>query len=176
MDEITTTPDASTPLPATIAPSALPMAPRWRLIVWYGGLMLPANLLWEVAHLPLYTLWRTGSRGEQAFSVLHCTGGDVLIALSSLGLAILVLRSWRWPADGFGRVLLAATLIGIAYTLFSEWWNVEWRGAWAYASSMPRLPWVGTGVTPLLQWVLLPPLCLWGARRLSKRERVSGAS
>jgi len=83
--------------------------------------------------------------------VLHCTGGDVLIALSSLGLAILVLRSWRWPADGFGLVLMAATLIGIAYSLFSEWWNVEWRRTWAYASSMPRLPWAGTGVTPLLQ-------------------------
>lgn len=171
----TTRRDTCTPLLAIISQVGRRMAPRWRLALWYGALILAANLLWEVAHLPLYTLWRTASRSEQAFAVLHCTGGDALIALLSLGLAVLVHRSWRWPEERFGRVLLAATLIGVAYTVFSEWWNVEWRGAWAYASAMPRLPWVGTGVTPLLQWVLLPPLCLWGARRLSERDSALGA-
>jgi len=127
------------------------MAPRWRLVLWYGALTPAADRLWKVAHLPLYTLWRTASGGEPASSVLHCTGGPVLIALSSLGLPLLVIRSWRWPTDGFGRVLMAATLIGFACTLFSERCNVEWHGAWAYACAMPRLPWNGTGVTPLLQ-------------------------
>jgi len=63
MDHTTTTLDASTPLPATIAPSGRTAAPRWRLMLWYGTFVLAANPLWEVAHLPLYTLWRTGSRG-----------------------------------------------------------------------------------------------------------------
>ncbi len=175
MGRTTTRLDACAPLPATVARPDSAMAPRWRLVLWYGALVLAANLVWEVAHLPLYTLWRTASRSEQVFAVLHCTGGDALIALLSLGLALLVHRAWRGPAEHFGRVLLTATLIGIAYTVFSEWWNVELRGAWAYASAMPRLPWVGTGVTPLLQWVLLPPLCLWGARRLSERDRALGA-
>src|SRR3546814_11930886 len=39
-----------------------------------------ANLVWEFAHMPLYTLWETGSPSEIAFAALHCTGGDILIA------------------------------------------------------------------------------------------------
>ena len=131
--------------------------------------------MWEVAHLPLYTLWHTASGGKPAPSVLHCTGGDVLIALSSFGFDLLAICSSRWPADGFGRMLLTATLTSVVCTLVSEWWNVGWRGALAYASAMPRLPWIGTGVTSFLQWVLLPPLCLWGGLRLSERDPISGA-
>jgi hypothetical protein len=47
-----------------------------------------ADLLWEMAHLPLYTLWRTGTRDENLFAVVHCTMGDLLIALASLTIAL----------------------------------------------------------------------------------------
>jgi hypothetical protein len=43
-----------------------------------------ANLIWEFAHMPLYTLWDTGTRGEMFFAAVHCTGGDLLIASASL--------------------------------------------------------------------------------------------
>ena len=45
------------------------------------------NLIWEIAHVPLYTLWVTGSCGEVAYAVLHCTGSDVLIAVATLAAA-----------------------------------------------------------------------------------------
>jgi hypothetical protein len=32
----------------------------------YLGLVLVGNLLWESFHLPLYTIWQTGSLQEQA--------------------------------------------------------------------------------------------------------------
>src|SRR3546814_18869101 len=47
-----------------------------------------ANLVWEFAHMPLYTLWETGSPSEIAFAALPCTGGDILIDLASLMLAL----------------------------------------------------------------------------------------
>src|SRR3546814_4447745 len=47
------------------------------------------SLTWEVLHMPLYTIWREGTWSEIAFAALHCTGGDILIALSSLTLALL---------------------------------------------------------------------------------------
>jgi hypothetical protein len=40
------------------------------------------DLLWEAAHLPLYAIWTDGTIREKAFAVLHCTMGDVLIALA----------------------------------------------------------------------------------------------
>jgi hypothetical protein len=47
-----------------------------------------ANLIWEFAHMPLYTLWETGSAGEIIFAAIHCTGGDILIALSVVMLSL----------------------------------------------------------------------------------------
>ncbi len=43
------------------------------------------NIDWEFAHVPLYTLWETGCRGEIILAVFHCTGGDILIASMGAG-------------------------------------------------------------------------------------------
>ena len=56
------------------------------------------------------------------------------------------------------KVAILAVGLGIAYTLASEWGNVEVRRAWAYTPAMPRLPWIGTGLSPLAQWLLVPSL------------------
>ena len=50
------------------------------------------DLLWEAAHLPLYTIWMDGTIRDNAFAVLHCTMGDVLIALAALTAALVVAR------------------------------------------------------------------------------------
>lgn len=36
---------------------------------------------------------------------------------------------------------------------------------WQYTEAIPTLPLLGTGLSPLLQWSLLPPLVLWLVRR-----------
>jgi len=36
---------------------------------------------------------------------------------------------------------------------------------WQYAEVMPRLPILGTGLAPLGQWLVLPPIVLWLTRR-----------
>jgi hypothetical protein len=36
---------------------------------------------------------------------------------------------------------------------------------WSYAPAMPTLPILGTGVVPLLQLIVLPPLTIWFVRR-----------
>jgi hypothetical protein len=127
--------------------------------------MLAMNLAWEIAQLPLYTLWAEGTPRKIAFAVLHCTGGDVMGALA---FALLLTRAWDWPARGWGRVTIAATLAGVGYTVFSEWLNVDLRQSWAYTAAMPRLPPWGTGLAPVLQWLLLPPLAMLAARSIAR--------
>jgi hypothetical protein len=126
-----------------------------------------ASLVWEAVHLPLYTLWTTGTPGERAFAVLHCTAGDVLIALSVLVLALVLVGTRAWPEAGFRRVAALTVVFGLAYTVFSEWLNTAVRGAWAYSDLMPvvRLAGLEVGVSPLLQWVAVPALALACARR-----------
>ena len=133
----------------------------WQYLVWIMILML----VWEIAQLPLYTLWRTAGWRDQIVSVLHCTAGDIAIALTALIFSVLVTNR-SWPATEKSSMLICLIGLGVGYTIYSEWSNLA-RGAWAYTERMPTLPLFGTGLAPLLQWLLLPPLALrLVARRL----------
>ena len=123
------------------------------------------NLIWETVQLPLYTLWSEGTAGSIAFAVVHCTAGDLLIALSVLTGALIVAGVPTWPGQRFRQVAALTMLGGLAYTVFSEWLNVEVRRSWAYSDLMPVLPPLGTGLSPVLQWVVIPSAALWMARR-----------
>jgi len=123
------------------------------------GLATIGHFLWEAAQLPLYTLWRTGTRREIAFALIHCTGGDILITSVTLAAAAALARAFGWRAFG-RRMVFTAIALGAAYTVFSEWLNVEIRRSWSYAASMPVVPFLGTGLTPLLQWLIVPGLAL----------------
>ncbi len=129
-----------------------------------------ANLVWEAAQLPLYTIWTERSLAYNAFAVVQCTAGDVLIALATLLLAIVVVGTAEWPARRFGAVATAATVLGAGYTVYSEWINTGVRLTWAYSEWMPVVPGLGTGLAPLGQWLILPSLGLWLCRRRAARR------
>ena len=118
------------------------------------------HLVWEILQLPLYTIWWEPF-SKQSFAILHCTAGDVMIASLSLLSALVLVGKPVWPQIGSRRVWLLLLLVGVGYTGFSEWLNVEVRGSWAYSPFMPRLPLSGTGLSPLLQWFIVPTVALW---------------
>jgi hypothetical protein len=119
----------------------------------------------------LYTLWREAEPAYIWFSVLHCTLGDVLIGTSVLLLAFIAGREgpaaqWRWL-----RLAVVTALVGTGYTVFSEWMNITLFRNWTYAALMPTLDFGSfeLGVTPLVQWLVVPPLALY----LSKKKLTS---
>lgn len=131
----------------------------------YLSASLIGHLGWEAAQIRLYTIWSEGTPADVAFAILHCSGGDLLIAAASLAPALLIVGPRSW-AQGRGAAFAALVVAGgVAYTVFSEWWNVEITRSWAYADSMPTLPWIGTGLSPVLQWLVVPSAALWWARR-----------
>lgn len=136
----------------------------------YLAFVLLANLVWELAHLPLYTIWDTAPTSELVFAVAHCTLGDLIIATMALVLAVLVAGDAAWPGARFWRVTLIATVFGVGYTVFSEWLNLVVRASWQYAPEMPVVPLVEIGLTPLMQWLILPPMGLWFASRRELRK------
>ena len=133
--------------------------------VYFSAIAL-GNLAWEGLQLPLYTIWTTGTAGEQVFAVVHCTGGDLLIAFASLLAALLLAGASDWPARSFGRVALLAMVLGLAYTGFSEWLNVSVRRSWAYSEWMPVIPLgrLRIGLSPLVQWIVVPAAAFWMVR------------
>jgi hypothetical protein len=133
----------------------------------YLAIVVPANLAWEAAQIPLYTIWHEAPPAEIGFAILHCTGGDALIAAASLGLAMLVFGGWPWPMDRsrLRRVAAASIVIAVGYTIFSEWLNVSVRGSWAYSRWMPTI----LGIGASLQWVATPIFGFWALSRTAER-------
>lgn len=153
------------------APPWLRDRQTWRLIA--GG-YLPwlaiLNLAWEAAHVRLYALWTDAEAAYIAFSVVHCTVGDVLIGACALLLALVLgreasLAQWRWR-----RIAILTMVFGVGYTVFSEWMNITILRSWIYSESMPTLDLAGVevGVTPLAQWFVIPPLALYLAGKSSR--------
>jgi hypothetical protein len=140
----------------------LSVLPWPRALARYVAASAALHLLWEIVQLPLYMLWITDPLRQQAFAVLHCTAGDVLIACLSLLAAWAVLGRPYWPNAGSRLIWLVIVLLGVGYTIYSEWVNVSVRGSWAYSERMPIVPMIiGTGLAPLLQWFVVPTLALW---------------
>ena len=82
------------------------------------GLAAIGHFFWEAAQLPLYTLWRTGTRHEIVTALIHCTGGDILITTVTLAAAAVLARQLRWCAFGW-RMIFTAIALGVAYTILS---------------------------------------------------------
>jgi hypothetical protein len=155
---------ATVPAPTNSSRHGVPMLPHSaRQAVRWAACALLLNLLWEVAQLPFYLFAPTVGPLEIAWDIVHCAAGDVGIALASFGAAALAARDPEWPVRRPWLGLAIALVVGLVWTVHSEWQNVYARGAWAYAPSMPTI--AGVGVLPLLQWLLLPPLGLVMVRR-----------
>jgi hypothetical protein len=141
----------------------------------YFLLVTVLNLLWEVAHLPLYTIWIEGSANELLFAVVHCTAGDLAISVISLLLAlILVGNGWPVRPPAYWRVAGLTLLFGVAYAIFSEWLNTVMRRSWTYSELMPVVPVLKVGLSPLAQWLVIPAIGFGLGRRWVMRAGVPG--
>lgn len=136
----------------------------WRgLLCRYLGVSIAGHLIWEILQLPLYTLWTTGTVEQKVFAVGHCTIGDVIIAAASWLAAWAALARSRGANAGAAPFWATILALGLGYTIFSEWLNTGVRGNWAYSGLMPVVPLIGTGLAPLLQWIVVPSLAMWAA-------------
>jgi len=127
-----------------------------RAVLWYMVMIAIGSAIWEMLQLPLYTLWSQGTTAGILYALAHCTIGDLMIALAALSVVLGGLRAWRWPSERRVQVAVITILAGVAYTVFSEWLNVEVRKSWAYSAFMPIIPGLGVGLSPVLQWIFVP--------------------
>ena len=149
----------------------------WRFVLArFVPLLAAGNLVWEVFQLPFYTLWQEGTPRTRLFAILHCTSGDVMIGTAALLASVMLFGRRGWPGLNHGRVLATATLAGLAYTVFSEWINTQVTMSWRYADSMLQVPPLGTGIAPLLQWIVVPPLAYWVAIVVGRMQTQRGVS
>jgi hypothetical protein len=147
--------------------------PEWKTwktsasLIWQWTLLaLGLHLAWEIGQLPFYTLWEEREIWRIALYVIHCVLGDTMIATLTYLAVALTWRQVNWPRQRFwmGGMMLIA--MGMGYAVFSEWYNVYRIGSWAYSEAMPLI--YGIGITPLMQWLVVPGVMLV----LIKRTRI----
>ena len=114
------------------------------------------HLVWENAQAPLYAGFQSFS---QHFSMcLIGTLGDMVITFSVLGFMLLLKKDVTRSAD-----FLALAVLGFIVAVLIEQ-HALLVGKWGYALTMPILPVLKVGLTPILQMTLLLPLSFYLAK------------
>lgn len=120
---------------------------------------------WEIWQMPLYRCLEGSSYVEAVRSITQASVGDAAISVVAFWAVSVGSRSRDWILNSTPREITGFLGTGVAITIVFEWLATEVLDRWQYAPGMPTLPLLGTGLTPLFQWILLPPLVVWLARR-----------
>lgn len=138
-------------------------AVAWQPWAAIGGFALLLHFAWEMMQVPLY---EGMAAGEHWPAVLRCTraaAGDAVISIGAYAGAAVRERDRFWLRSPRAAPLLVLLSIGLLITVVLEWLNVHQWARWNYSPRMVTV--FGVGLSPLLQWTLLPLLTLWLARR-----------
>lgn len=130
-----------------------------------AGFGFLVHFAWEMLQVPWFTGMVEASHGAVVWLCTKATGGDVFILLVAFWLGSSVVGRRGWLAHGSRAAATVVVVTGLAITVGFEYLAIGVLGRWSYDDAMPVLPVVGTGLLPLLQWLLLPPLILWLSRR-----------
>jgi hypothetical protein len=145
----------------------VPASRRWRgspeLNVFGFGVIV--NYPWELLQTPLFQGMSTAPHFEATRVCTLAALGDGALLVAAFWAAAAAARSRHWLLHPRGRDVLMLVLVGQALNVALEWLNTEVWQRWAYAPVMPIVPLLGTGLSPLLQWLLLPPLVVAIVRR-----------
>lgn len=142
---------------------ALTWAPEFNVAVF--ALLL--NFPWELLQVPLFTGMADARHGEAVKTCSRATLGDALIMLVAYAAVSAVAGSRRWIMSASRSQLALFVGVGVSITVAIEWLALHgrWFDGWSYAPSMPVVPGIGIGLSPILQWIVLPLLLVWFVRR-----------
>ncbi|MFU8818245.1 MAG: hypothetical protein ACNA74_00820 [Desulfurivibrio sp.] len=134
------------------------------------------NYPWEFFQAPFFKWMPEMPHWEAVLFCTRATLGDLLLALIAFWVVAALRRDRAWILTPTLPAVLAFILTGVVVTVGLEWYATQIGGRWEYAESMPLLPLLGTGLLPVAQWTILPPLLLWLARRqMAGQAALAGA-
>ena len=113
------------------------------------------NLIWELVQMPLYKDALYDVR-HIAFCALASVADALMVLLLYLAVA-LIFRNPLWIQHLKWQQIGIVILIGGIGAVLAEMRHLS-LGSWAYADSMPIIPIVSVGISPFLQFMVLPLL------------------
>ncbi len=140
-------------------------------IVTFFGISFLLHLLWENLQAPLFQGF--ASFQQHFWMCLKATAtGDMMFMLLIYLVLAAIHRDWFWLAHvatfRHPATWLITLLIGVLLAVSFELWAVYIAERWQYTASMPILPILRIGLTPVLQMIAIPPTVLFLSSRFSR--------
>jgi len=142
-------------------PSRWLKLPEWNI----GVFSLLLNFFWELQQMPFYQLPSEFACFNMVRNCTFATIGDVGISLFAFWVVAALAKSRQWFHQPSRSQLTSFIIVGMVMTVIFEALATGVLKRWTYAAFMPTLPFLGTGLLPLLQWLLLPPILIWFVKR-----------
>jgi hypothetical protein len=113
------------------------------------------NVAWEILQIPLF---KGGVYEWQhiLFCVLASVADIIMVLLIYFGFA-LIYKNALWVKNLNTKRIILLILTGGAGAVLAEVWQLS-IGTWSYASAMPLIPVINVGLSPVLQFMILPVL------------------
>ena len=150
----------------------MPRRNRWVGITWLPEFNVAVfafllNFPWEFLQVPLFADMAGAPHWTAIKRCAIATLGDIAIMLIAYWFVAAVAGSRHWIAGPKAAHLAMFVGAGVAITVVIEWLALRgrWLDGWGYSSLMPVVPGLGIGLSPLVQWLVLPPLAVWFVRR-----------
>lgn len=141
--------------------SNLPGSPEFNVLVFSFLL----NLVWEYWQVPFFRGMANESHWLGVKTCTQATIGDAAVSLAAFWITAFVARSRTWITRPSSSDIAIFIGVGLVATIILETLATGVLGRWAYSDAMPRLPVLGTGLLPVIQWLAIPALVLWFVRR-----------
>lgn len=126
------------------------------------------NFVWEFLQAPTYAGMVDMNHWDGIKLCTAATFGDVGFALTAFWGTCLFARSRSWIFSPTASQLLMFLAIGIVLTISFEYYYTNISLRWTYSDLMPLVPPFGTGLSPLLQWIIVPLIVIGFARQQSR--------
>ena len=111
--------------------------------------------------MPFFQVSSEFSCTDKVINCTVATVGDVRISLTAFWTVAIMSKSRQWFRQLNWWQLSSFILVGVAITIIFEALATGVLDRWEYADVMPTLSFLGTGLLPLLQWILIPPIIIW---------------
>ena len=128
------------------------------------------NYPWELLQIPFFDGMSRAPHWQATKICSLAAVGDGALLVGAYWVTAAMARSRQWVLHPRLRDLLVLLWVGQVMNALFEWLNTEVWQRWAYIPAMPTVPLLGTGLAPLLQWLLLPPLVIWIVGRQIRGE------
>lgn len=141
--------------------------------IWIVVFSFLLHFVWEFLQVPTYEGMAEMAHWQAVKMCTSATIGDVGFALTAFWTTSLIARSRHWITAPKNWQRLVFLGVGIGLTVGFEYYYTNISLRWTYSDLMPLVPPFGTGLSPLLQWIVVPLLTLWLSRRMISAATIS---